>query len=182
MPGPNGTDDGLEPIEEVEESTEEAPEEGAESGEDAAKSKGDKTDKRISDLQSARDAETARANKAEAALKARDAGKSGVADPVTNALMQEVREASLDAIYGEHPELRDYGIERSLIEGSTRAQMRESADAVVSLIKSVSTKVRNEVLAENGIVAAPSGSSRKSPVDYASMDDEAFKKLLDTTF
>jgi hypothetical protein len=180
MPGPNDTDDGLETTEEVEESTEETTEEGGESAESTAKPKGDKTDKRISDLQSKADAAEARANKAERLLESKNAGKSGDTDPVTQALMQDLREASLDAIFAEHAELKQYGIERSLIEGSTRSQMRESADAVVSLIKSVSTKVRNETLAENGIVAAPSGSARKGPVDYASMDDEAFNKLLDS--
>jgi len=95
-------------------------------------------------------------------------------------LMQELREASLDAVYAEHAVLKTYGIDRALIEGSTRAEMRESADAVVSLIKSVSTKVRNEVLAENGITAPASGATRKTPVNYDTMDDKDFLKLLDS--
>lgn len=141
----------------------------------------DKSDKRLRDLQSKADAETARANKAEAALKALNADKgTEPKDPVTKALMEELRETSLDAIYAELPQLKQYGIERSLIEGSTRAQMRENATAVVELIDSVSSKVRNEVLAEHGLSAEGLGGSRTKQPDYAAMDDDAFKKLLDS--
>lgn len=140
----------------------------------------DKTQKRIDDLISARDKEIARANKAEEALKAGKAKEPGSNDPGTAALMQELREASLDAVYGEFPELKKYSIDRGLIDGSTRAEMRESATSVVSLIKSLSTKVRNEVLAEHGLKAEPAGSTRTPPPDYGSMSEEDFKKLLDS--
>lgn len=137
--------------------------------------------KRIADLISARDKEAARANKAEAALAKRgDGNGAGNSDPATKALMQELREASLDAMFAEFPDLRDYGIERSLIEGTTRAEMRESAVALVGLIKSVSTKARNKTLAEHGIKAEQTGSTRKPPTDYANMSEEDFNKLLDS--
>jgi hypothetical protein len=180
MPGPNDNDNESESTEE--ETTEETEEttEGGSSEESEGASNDPKTDKRISDLQSKADAETARANKAEAALKARLANKDNVADPAAQAMMQELREASLDAIYGENPVLKQYGIERSLIEGSTRAELRESASSVVALIKSVSTRVRNETLTEHGLKAEPAGSTREQPRDYASMKDEDFLKLLDS--
>ena len=139
--------------------------------------------KRIADLIAARDKETARANKAEAALKTRSAGDGkdgGSNDPVTAALMTELREASLDAVYGEFPELREFGIDRAIIEGSTRAELRTSAVALVGLIKSVSTKARNKALADAGVKAEPSGAVRKPPQDFGAMSDEDFKRYLDT--
>lgn len=181
MPGPNETENETETGEETEETTEETTEDGETSEGTEAPAAGDKTDKRIKDLQSKADAAEARANKAEKLLQSSGAGKgSGAGDPATQALMQELREASLDAIYGENPVLKQYGIERSLIEGSTRGEMRQSADAVVGLIKSVSTKVRNETLAEHGISAPASGATRKAPVDYGSMSDADFDKLLNS--
>lgn len=172
--------------EEVEETEEESTEETEESTEEESTDDDEaasKEKKRISDLQSAKDKETARANKAEAALKKLTANKGnegGSDNPETSLLMQELREAALDAVFGEYPVLKTYGIDRSLIEGATRAQVRESASSVVSLIKSVSTKVRNEVLAENGLSAGLQGNSREKPVDYGSMSDEAFLKMLDS--
>lgn len=184
MPGPNETDNELEGTEvEESESTEDTGEPGASTeGEDTEAAGADKSEKRIRDLQSKADAAEARANKAEAALKAASANKgtAGQVDPATQALMLEVREASLDAIFGEFPQLKQYGIDRSLIEGSTRAELRANANSLVGLIKSVSTKVRNETLAEHGLVAPASGSARKPPVDYGSMSDEDFLKLLDS--
>lgn len=152
--------------------------EGTEGSDDKSKSK---AQKRISDLQSKADAAEARANKAEQALtaKVRGAGSEG-GDPATKALMAELREASLDAIYGEFPEFKDFAIDRSSIEGTTRAELRESAVSLVGLIRSVKTKVRNQVLTENGLKAEPSGSNRVKPVDYGSMSDEAFQKVLDS--
>lgn len=178
MAGPDDNDELEEGIEETEESTEET-EETEESTEGIAPNK---SEKRIRDLQSKADAAEARANKAEAALRAGSADKGeGVrGDPATQALMSELREASLDAIYGEYPVLKQYGVERSLIEGGTRTEMREAATSVSNFIKTLSTKVRNEVLSEHGLKAEPAGSTRKAPVDYASMTDEAFTKLLDS--
>lgn len=184
MPGPNDSDNELEGTEEEEtETTEETSESGEPTEGQSSESAGaDKSEKRIRDLQSKADAAEARANKAEAALKAKNAdkGTAGGVDPATQALMQEVREASLDAIYGEFPQLKQYGIDRSLIEGSTRAELRANATSLVGLIKSVSTKVRNETLSEHGLVAPASGSTRQAPVDYGSMKDEDFLKLLDS--
>jgi len=135
--------------------------------------------KRIADLTSARDREAARANKAEQALKAAKQGGGGSqSDPATQALMTELREASLDAVFAEFPQLRDYGIDRSLIEGSTRAELRENATSLVGLIKNVETKVRNKVLADNGITAPASGDRVRKPVDYKTMSDEDFEKVL----
>lgn len=140
-------------------------------------------DKRIRDLQSKADAETARANKAEAALKSPGRNKGEVAgsnDPATSALILELREASLDAIFGEYPELKEYSIDRSLIEGTTRAEMRDAAASLVGLIKNVGSKARNKALADAGVKADPVGTTRSKPVNYATMSSEDFKKLLDS--
>lgn len=181
MPGSNG-DDQLETTEEVEETeeTEETEESTEETTEETTDDKA-APDKRISALQSAKDKETARANKAEAALKALKQGGSGDGgDPATKALMAELREASLDAVFAEYPQLRDYDIDRSLIEGSTRAELREAATSLVGLIKNVETKVRNKVLADNGITAPASGTKVRKAVDYATMSDEDFMKALNS--
>lgn len=149
---------------------------GDDSGGDSAKE-----DKRVADLIAARDKEAARANKAEKALRAAaDAGTDkGSNDPGQQALMAELREASLDAVFGKYPELKDYDIDRSLIEGTTRAELTAGAEALVSLIKKVSTKARNKALADAGVEAPTSGASRKPPVDYGAMSDEEFLKHLD---
>lgn len=150
---------------------------------DDDKSPKDKSDKRVKDLQSKADAETARANKAEAALKVALArGKSGDGgsnDPANEALVLELREASLDAIFGEYPDLKEYSIDRSLIEGTTRAEMRDAATALVGLIKSVSSKARNKALAEAGVKADPAGAVRSKPVNYETMPRDEFLKLLE---
>lgn len=186
MPGTNDTDN--QPSDEfddesIEDETEEKDEEAdADSDEDSDLSQLDaKAQKRIKDFQSKADAAEARANKAEKALKAASAGKPGDGgDPNTKALMQEVREASLDAIFAEYPQLKQYGIDRGLIEGDTRGELRESASNVVALIKSVTNKVRNETLAEHGLTAPATGSTRKPPANYGTMSEDDFKKLLDS--
>jgi len=179
MPG-RTDDDQLEDLNEEEETEEtEETEESTEETEEPETPAG-KPDKRVRDLQSKADAAEARANKAEAALKALKQGGSGDGgDPVNKALMAELREASLDAVFGEFPQLRDYGIDRSLIEGATRSELRENATSLVGLIKNVETKVRNKVLADNGLTAETPGNARRKPVDYGSMSDEDFKKLLE---
>lgn len=138
-------------------------------------------DKRIRDLQSRADKAEARANKAEAALAksvTRDGNKGESKDPERDALLVELREASLDSVYGEYPELRRYGIDRNLVEGRTRAEMRESATSLVALVKSVATKAKNDALKEAGLSAEPVGGTRQPPKDYASMSDEDFEKEL----
>lgn len=176
----SGTDTDLElepEDEEIDESTDDTAD-GDDSAAGDSKAKGAE-DKRIRDLQARADKETARANKAEALLASRgESGADGSNDPERAALVTELREASLDAVYGEFAELKEYGIDRALIEGATRAQMRESATSLVGLVKGVETKVRNKVLREHGIKAEPAGSARSAPKDYGSMSDEDFEKEL----
>lgn len=137
-----------------------------------------KVDKRISDLQSALDKETARANKLEKLQKRGQDGDEGGKDPERQALLAELREASLDAVLGENPELKQYGIDRNLIEGANRAELRESATQLVSLVKSVATKARNAALREHGLNAEPVGGTREKPKNYGTMSDEDFEKEL----
>ena len=137
-------------------------------------------DKRISELQSKADKAEARANKLEKLLSGRDDGGDGKdgKDPERAVLMTELREASLDAVYGEFEALKEYGIDRTLVEGTTRAEMRESATSLVGLIKNVETKARNKALREHGIKAEPAGATRQPPKNFASMSDEDFEKEL----
>lgn len=165
-----------------EESTEES-EDGEQPPEESKAGTDDGVDKRVRDLQSKADAAEARANKLEKLLaKSSDSGESdsaGSNDPDRAALLQELREASLDAVYGEFDLLKDYGIDRALIEGTTRTQMRESAAQLVGLIKGVETKVRNKVLREHGLKAEPAGATRQPPKNWAEMSSEDFQKELE---
>lgn len=166
-------------LDEEEETEDESTEEsGEESTEDTKGAEG----KRVRDLQSKADKAEARANKAEAALaKAlkRDEGEpAGSKDPEREALMAELRETSLDAVYAEFDLLRSYNIDRSLIEGGTRAEMREAATQLVGLIKSVETKARNRVLKDHGIVAESSGATRTPPKNFNEMNPEDFEKEI----
>lgn len=162
-------------------------EDSEESGEqslESEKPKGDEVaDKRIRDLQSKADKAEARANQLEKLLaKAADPGEGdakGSNDPDRQALLQELRDASLDAVFGEFAELKDYGIDRSLIEGKTRAEMRESAAQLVGLIKGVETKVRNRILREHGIKAEPAGTTRSAPKNWSDMSREEFEKEME---
>lgn len=167
-------DDDLDP--EANDQDDDSPDDSDSEDEEDAEPKGDA--KRIADLQSKADKAEARANKAENALKALRGEGGTETDPATKALMLELREASLDAVYGEFPDLKEYGIQRDLIEGTTRAEMRVNARQLVSLIKNVSTKARNRALADAGVQAEPQGSKRRPPVDYGSMDEETFQKEL----
>lgn len=174
LDGDEGTED------EESEDTEGTENDGDESSDDEPTAK---TDKRVADLMSQRDKETARANQAEKALRKALADKgdgAGTDDPALQGVMQELREASLDALWGEYPELKKYNIDRSLIDGTTRAEMRDSASRIVKLVKGVATKSRNEALAEAGVSPEPSGNTRQPPVDYATMKDEDFEKLLNS--
>lgn len=138
-----------------------------------------KSDKRVADLISARDKETARANAAEKALAAiRGKDKDGADNPERAALVQEIRDSALDSIYASNPKLTDYGIDRVLIEGSTRAEVRASADQLVALIEQVETRVTNATLAKHGIQAAPLGGKRSKPVNYSDMSKEDFEKAI----
>lgn len=183
MPGTDDNDEGLENEEgDGDELDPEGKPEGDEGKPPVDGKPDDKIAKRLSDAQSLAQKETARANQAEAALKKLNAGKGSDAgdDPVTKALMQELREASLDSVFGDFPELKEFGIERSLIDGSTRADIRESATQLVKLIKAVATKAGNKALAEHGVTAEPAGATRQQPQNYVTMPDDEFKKLLDS--
>lgn len=177
---PAGNDDQYGDIwDENEDEKEEAPAEGTKTEASEAPA-GDA--KRIADLMSDKDKETARANKAEKALEALRNGAegSGSNDPATKALMAELREASLDSVYAEYPDLREYDIDRSLIDGTTRAEMRQSATALVALIKKVSTKSANKALAEAGVKPEPAGSTRRNAKSVTDMSDDEFLKMLDS--
>lgn len=147
---------------------------------DSAATSSKAVEKRISDLQSRADKAEARANKLEKLLAKRDdeGDAGGSKDPERNALLSELREAGLDSIYSQFTELTQYGIDRTLIEGATRAELRASAASLVALIKNIETKARNATLREFGLKADPSGTSRKPPRDYSQLSDEEFEKEL----
>lgn len=158
--------------------------EDAEDGDTGSASGSD--DKSVKALQSARDKETARANKLQKQLdqylargEASADGRSATASPEVEAMREDLREAALDAAFAEFGELKEYGISRALVDGYSRAEVRENSQALVALVKSVATKARNKTLADAGLKADPSGTSRSKPVDYASMSSEEFNKLVD---
>jgi hypothetical protein len=166
----------------------EAPAAEARKGEESAEPELDEPDrlkKRLRDLQSRADREAARANKLEARLRELEAAAGGAGeasasapDPEREALLAELREASLDAVYSEFEELRRYGIDRGFVTGRTRAEMRESAARLVGLIGSVATQARNEALREAGVRPEPGGGARQPKIDVSKLSDEEFEKLL----
>ncbi len=143
----------------------------------------EESDKRVRELQSARDKETARANRLEkelAKLQTRDEGSTGTTDPVRQAELEEIRQDRLDSLLAteEFQPLKSYGIDPALITGTSRAEMRESAQELVGFIKSIETKVRNKTLREAGITPSPTSGTREPRKDYSKMSDEDFEKEL----
>ena len=168
-----------------EENTDDESEGNESTGDEASKDSKGGEDKRVRDLQSKADKAEARANKAEAALAKATArgdgeaqGKPADADPEREALIAELRETSLDAVYAEFEELALYKIDRSLIDGSNRAEMRASATALVGLVKSVATKSANRALKEHGITPEPAGATRQPPKRFDDMTPEEFEREI----
>lgn len=180
MPDLNDSDD-LDLDLDEDESTEDETAEAEESTDDKPPAK-DEADKRTRELQSVADKATARANKLEKELKRLRGEGTGAppsgGDPERAALLAELRESGLDAVFAENPELRTYGIDRDLISGATRAEMREQAAQFVALIKGVETKVRNETLRKHGITPEPGGTTKQPAKNYAEMSAEDIEKEI----
>jgi hypothetical protein len=192
VPGTNDSDDLDLDLDEGDESDEDTDGDAGDGTTDGD-ADGDKTpkkgeeDKRTRQLQSEKDKAEARANKLEKELKRLRGdggdGKPGDGapsnrDPERAALLAELRESGLDAVFAENPELKAYGISRDLIGGATRAEMREEASQLVALIKSVETKARNRTLREHGITPAPAGTTAPPPKNYAEMSTEEIEKEI----
>lgn len=143
---------------------------------------GDKTDKRLRDLQSKADKATAEANKLRKELeklqtKGKDEGKeAGDVPPELRQWLTAAQDRVRDQLYGQDPRFKEYGIDPSLITGSTPAEMRTSAAQLKKFVDRVETKVRNRALREHGFDPEPQTSipagKRKS---YATMTAEEFE-------
>ena len=146
------------------------------------------SDKRVRDLQSQKDKETARANKAEkelqrlrAAVQEPDTedGKAPEGAPPADVYVLDM--ARMFA-YQANPKLAEYDIPASALTGSTPSEIAASAVEQVARFEKIETRVRNKVLAENGMAPEiDAGSPPSQPRDFSKMPSEDFKKLVDET-
>lgn len=148
------------------------------------------SDKRVKDFQSLADRETARANKAEKRLKALEAalasGDSEEGKPATSvggdAQNQMILDMARMFAVSANPKLAEFGLEASDLTGSTPSEIAQSAAALIARFEKVETRVRNKVLADNGL--APEIVSGKAPEtqarDFSEMGKEDFDKLLNS--
>ena len=143
------------------------------------------SDKRVRDLQSKADQETARANKAEARLKAILAASEDkdVRAPAPSAGL-DVSSALTDMAkmfaVQQNPKLAEYGLTAEDLTGSTPAEIARSAADLVARFEKLETRVKNKVLADNGLAPEISGGdSSPQPRDYSKMSAEDFKKVME---
>lgn len=143
----------------------------------------DPKDKRIKDLMSKWQAETARANAAEAKLTKAPAadGASGAGGGDTTDAQQWIeliREQARDQVFGTDPRFAAYGIDRSSIDGSTPAEMRDAARRLSELIDKMETSVQNKVLKKHGLKPEVGSAPPPRNKSFASMSDEEFEKEI----
>lgn len=167
-----------------------APESGSQSG--SAPSVTDQSgeesnsQKRINDLMSARDQATARANAAEAELQRLRGGDSAPDRKTKGETKSQpsegeqwaalLRDQAQELLYRSDPRLAEYGIDKSLITGSTPEEMRASLAAQIKLVEAIETRARNKALVEHGLEPEVRGGSGERAPDYAAMSKEEFEK------
>ena len=146
------------------------------------------TDKRVSDLQSKADKETARANKAESRLKALEAAlkddDAGVKKPVAETTGNVTDNVILDMArmfaFQMHPKLAEYGVTAADLGGGTPSEIAQIATELVSRYEKIETRVRNRVLADQGLAPEIDGGNVPStPRDFSTMSKEDFQKVMD---
>jgi hypothetical protein len=145
-------------------------------------------DKRISDLQSARDKETARANKLQKQLDAIAAATKGddaeAGKPPAQAGGSPVDGAILDMArmfaFQQNPKLAEYGISATDLNGSTPSEIAQAATGLVAQFEKIETRVRNKVLADQGLAPEIDGNTPPTPPrDFSKMSKEDFQKVMD---
>lgn len=144
--------------------------------------------KRVADLLKQLAAQTSRADKlaAEAKPAAPAAPGPDLGAPAPAALppemvaaIDELREGTRRGVFASSPLFAKYGIEPSLIAGSTHAEMSESASRLSTLLEAIETKAANAALAEHGLVPnGGAGAPAKKLGDLATMPSEEFEKLV----
>lgn len=159
-------------------------------GDDAPPADGDaagsKDSKRVNDLMSKWQTEQSRANAAEARIrelegkKTRGDSKDKGRDPEVQQWIEAQVEFARDRAFNSDPRLARFGLTAEAVAGATPAEMAASVKRYSTLIESIETKVRNEVLADNGLVPdgdGAGGTSRQS-TDFGAMSDEDFEKAV----
>lgn len=151
----------------------------------AASADSKSSDKRISDLQSKADKETARANKAEARLKAilaasEDKDARGSDSPVAGDASSAIVDMARMFAVQQNPKLAEYGLTAADLSGSTPSEIARSAVELVARFEKIETRVKNKVLAENGLAPEIVGDKAPGPSrDYSTMSSEDFKKVME---
>jgi hypothetical protein len=111
-----------------------------------------------------------------AAAKAGDKDPATAVPPEVQAWMDAAKDGARERYYNADPRFADYGLEQSVIDGSTPDEMRASRKRWSDLIDSIETKVRDQVLGEHGIIPESVGNTRGPKRDYGSMSAEDFEK------
>lgn len=147
------------------------------------------SDKRISDLQSAKDKETARANKLQkqldailAASKADDVEDSRPVAPAAGGTTTDAVVLDMARMFAfqQNPKLAEYGLSAADLNGTTPSEIAQVAAELVARFEKIETRVRNKVLADQGLAPEIDGAAKAEPArDFSKMSKEEFQKVMD---
>lgn len=146
-----------------------------------------KSDKRIRDFQAKADAETARANKAEKRLAALEAAmkETGAEDgkPPAKADGDGSQDIILDMArmfaFQQNPRLAEYGLTAADLNGATPNAIAEHATELIERFEKIETRVKNKVLADQGLAPeVDAGSPPASARDFSKMPTADFEKVM----
>jgi hypothetical protein len=144
---------------------------------------------RINGLMSKWQKAEARAEKLEKRLAALEKPTRGTEAPKTRSTarvpddvkvwLDTAKEAAQARIYEQDPRFKEYGIDRSQIQGRTPQEMVDAASRYTKMIDGIESRMRNTLMAEYGIEAAATGVNAGKAVDFNSMSKEEFEKWVE---
>lgn len=137
--------------------------------------------KRISDLMSKWQKAEERAKKAEERLAAQGQAAGPTDASQMAQYLQWIQEQTRDQVFRSDPRFARYGLESSLIEGTTPEQMRQSAQKLVRILDSVEADAQSSVLKRHGLSPDVKGGEAERLPDFSTMSDEQFDAYLAKT-
>lgn len=142
----------------------------------------------VKSWQSKADQATARANKAEAELDAmrrtqQVESSAGEAKPPSangeDPWLLASKDNFRDDLFTSDRRLAALGFSADLIQGSTPAEMRKSLVSLQGTVDRMESGIRNQVLIENGLEPVPGAGERATGVNFRTMPQDEFNKLVD---
>jgi hypothetical protein len=143
----------------------------------------------LREWQSKADKAEARANKAEQALarlqrQQSSGGERKATAPASSSSSDDAWVAASkdnfrDDLFRSDPRLEALGFDPSLIQGATPAEMRQSFVSLQGTVDRMETGIRNRVLVEHGLEPVPGSGDRATGVNYRTMPDDEFRKVMD---